>query len=253
MSPWDKILEMPGPQDHLVQFYGQHEGSLIERVGRYLWEGLRQGDRVLAIATPAHIAHFQEQIRKLGGDPASAVRSRTLAFLDARETLNRFMINDHPDWWRFQTTIAEAIRQMKNKGDRPLRAYGEMVDLLWKDGRYWAATRLEHFWDTLLALYPLTLFCAYQIDPFNKDLRAEALGEILRAHTHVIPNTSDPELETRLTQAIDEVLGSERPPASYQTNGPVMSHGESLLLWLRSKMPEYADRIVDRVRQTVEA
>src|SRR4051812_6765347 len=96
MSQSDQILDTPHPQSHFVQLYGSDERSLAGNVGRYLSEGLRQGDRLLVIATEAHIDAFQKQIEHLENT------ERQILWLDAEKTLARFMRGGQPDWMLFQ-------------------------------------------------------------------------------------------------------------------------------------------------------
>ena len=65
-----------------------------------------------------------------------------------------------------------------------VRAFGEMVGLLWVDGQRSAATRLEEYWNELLSGSTLSLFCAYPIDVFNGGSENAGLEAVLCAHTH---------------------------------------------------------------------
>jgi hypothetical protein len=54
--------------------------------------------------------------------------------LDAREVLSKFMVNDWPDENLFNQVINEVI--VKAKGNnRNVRAFGEMVAILWAKGQ----------------------------------------------------------------------------------------------------------------------
>ena len=50
MGTWNKLLEHPEPEEHLLQFYQADESPLIENISRYAWEGLKSGEGVLLIA-----------------------------------------------------------------------------------------------------------------------------------------------------------------------------------------------------------
>ena len=50
-----------------------------------------------------------------------------------------------------------------------LRAYGEMVDVLWRRGEKSAALRLEELWNELQARRSFTLLCAYAMGKFYKE------------------------------------------------------------------------------------
>ena len=65
-----------------------------------------------------------------------------------------------------------------------VRAYGEMVDVLWKQGREDAAIRLEILWNKLAHTYGFALLCGYSMGNFYK--QAERFQEVCRQHTHVL-------------------------------------------------------------------
>ena len=70
------------------------------------------------------------------------------------------------------------------------RAYGEMVDLLWRDQNVDAAIRLEELWNDLGRAHSFSLLCAYAMGSFYKEAHAEKFQDMCRAHTHVIPAES---------------------------------------------------------------
>jgi hypothetical protein len=77
------------------------------------------------------------------------------------------------------------LTQVRGTSDRPIRAYGEMVDLLWKDGATTAAIRLETLWNQLARSDDFDLMCGYSMGNFYK---GAALDAITRQHTHVMPS-----------------------------------------------------------------
>jgi hypothetical protein len=70
-----------------------------------------------------------------------------------------------------------------------VRAYGEMVDLLWKQGAAAAAIRLEVLWNQLAESRAFSLLCAYSMGNFYKQ---GAYEDICRQHTHVVSSTGHP-------------------------------------------------------------
>jgi len=57
-----------------------------------------------------------------------------------------------------------------------VRAYGEMVDVLWQRGERDAAIRLEEFWNDLARLQTFSLLCAYCIDHLDPQAYADRFG-----------------------------------------------------------------------------
>src|SRR5262249_9911455 len=71
-----------------------------------------------------------------------------------------------------------------------VRAFGEMVPLLWAEGRQDAALALEQLWNDLVARLPLSILCGYPLTtPTDRGDDARVL-EICGAHSHVIPAES---------------------------------------------------------------
>ena len=65
-----------------------------------------------------------------------------------------------------------------------VRAYGEMVDVLWQQGRTDVAIRVELLWNLLATSYGFDLLCGYSMGSFYK--QTERLDEICRHHTRIV-------------------------------------------------------------------
>jgi hypothetical protein len=108
--------------------------------------------------------------------------------VDAEAMLARFMVDGMPDPARFRDAMVPLIeRAGRGRKDCVIRAYGEMVDVLWKTGHTVAAVRLETQWNQLAQSHAFALLCGYSMGHFYKDA---AYKEICNLHTHV---SSDPE------------------------------------------------------------
>jgi hypothetical protein len=256
MSPWDKVLETPDPKGHLVQLYQADEQALTRNVSQYLWEGYKRGDGLLVIAGAQHTEAFRGQLEVLGADTDAAIRDGSLAFFDAQETLSQFMIFGQPSWERFESVIRSAMGQIKRKDHRAgLRAYGEMVGILWQARQFSSAIQLEQFWNKLLTRSSFNLFCAYAIDVFGDEFQVSALDALLCAHTHLVPAETDGSLETSINRAMDDVLGPKAAglrlliKANYRPAWAVLPAGEAVVLWLRNNLPDQAERILARARE----
>jgi hypothetical protein len=240
---------------HLVQFYSD-DASLTGGVSRYLAEGLFRGEWIVVIATRDHTAGFHRELERNGLNVAGAIDADRLVFSDARETLARFMVDGEPNPERFDETVGELIRQLSGKASRHgLRAYGEMVDVVWNSGDSASAVRLEQYWNELLAKHGFDLMCAYQIDVFSNEFQAGVLDNVLRAHTHVVPAGSNEELGVAVSTAMTEVLGPRAEglklliKANLRPSWARIPHAEASVLWLRNNLPDYADEILSRARR----
>ena len=71
-----------------------------------------------------------------------------------------------PQWKAFHEVIGGLIAELRLQYPT-VRAYGEMVDVLWQRGERDAAIRLEEYWNELGRLQTFSLFCAYRMDPLD--------------------------------------------------------------------------------------
>lgn len=171
---------------HFVQFY-QDDAALIESVGAYIAASLGAREGAIAIATPEHREALIHCLRKGGVEVAGAIARRQFLCLDAQETLNLFMVNGMPDEGLFQGSVGKCVTESLAAW-KHMRAFGEMVALLWAKGNREGALRLEQLWNRLGASHPFTLFCAYQKDAFGAEVGP--YREVCHEHTHVLKITS---------------------------------------------------------------
>jgi uncharacterized protein YaaQ len=172
---------------HAVRFYEDAE-SLSRIVSAFLSEGLRASQPAIVIATPAHRAAIEKQLRAQAFDVDQLAQSGALYVLDAEETLAEFMIGGMPDAGRFRRTIVPVIEKACAGRNRVVRAYGEMVDVLWKADQTVAATRLETLWNVLANSHAFSLLCGYAMGSVYKNAAVE---EICGHHSHVISTSAD--------------------------------------------------------------
>jgi signal transduction histidine kinase len=199
-SNFPVFLAAPTPGTHAVQFY-ESETFLFDTVGKFLSAGLSAGDRLVVIATQPHLDGFLQRV-----DARALERARDdqrVTLLDARATLSRLMVGDMPDPHRFRDFLAEL------RDGSPacfpaarVRAYGEMVDVLAREGNADGAVRLEQLWHDALEENPFSLLCAYLMDNFLRQGDSDRLLQVFESHSHVIPTErfvelSDPEQRLR--------------------------------------------------------
>jgi hypothetical protein len=168
---------------HAVRFY-EDDSSLCRIVSKFLWEGLAADQPALVIATAAHLEGITRNLRNAAIDVDALRATGDLLLVDARDMLNEFMVNAQPDAALFKASASAAIQRVCGKRRRcTIRAYGEMVDLLWKDGMSGAAIKLEMLWNHLANTRDFSLLCGYSMGSFYKDA---SIGTITRQHTHVV-------------------------------------------------------------------
>ena len=169
---------------HAVQFY-RDDSELFKTVSTFLAEGLMENQPAVVIATSAHGSAILEHLAARHINVAQALRYGDLAMHDAEETLALFMIGDTPDPALFRRNVGDLLEQAVRGRERtPVRAYGEMVDVLWKRGAPDAAIRLEVLWNELASTHSISLLCGYSIGNFYK--QTVQLDEVIRQHTRVV-------------------------------------------------------------------
>jgi signal transduction histidine kinase len=197
-SPWHvgkELLARPTVPNHVVQFY-ESEEFLSEVMAAFLGGGLAAGEPVLVIATEPHREAFKRRLDSRGFAVSTACESGQLTLLDARDSLSKFMVGGMPDPDLFKDAMESAIEKVRARSCHArVRVYGEMVDLLWKEGYPQAAIRLEELWNEIVAAHSLSLLCAYDMDNFGREEHAPPFLHICRSHTHVIPSESYSQLE----------------------------------------------------------
>lgn len=169
-----------------MQFYDNPE-FLASSVAAFLAEGIKSAQPAIVIATPAHTRLIQAELVKRGVD-VDALGMTNLMWLDARDTLASFMEGGRPSAELFDATVGSAFERVTS--DRryvTVRAFGEMVDLLWRDGKMQAAIELEELWNSLASRYSFALLCAYAAAGLNPtDTRG--LERICAVHSKVLPS-----------------------------------------------------------------
>lgn len=181
----------PGIAGHDVQFYRTDE-YLIESVVGFLSEGIRAGQPIIVIATEPHRRALVEGLRNRGLDPDKLYSGQLSVWLDARETLNAFMESSTPNRELFYATVGSVFEGLVEKRYYlVVRAYGEMVDLLYKDGNSEAAILVEQLWNELANQYKYSLLCGYCMDNFLHDAGIEGFKRICDHHRGALPIESE--------------------------------------------------------------
>ena len=178
-SFWGEIT----PCEHLVQFY-DGDGPFLDALSGFVSGGLRAGEGVIVIATPGHLAALNRRLVLEGVDTEEARAKDQYIVLDAEGTLARFMVNGWPNDERFVLTVTDVITRA-GRGGRRVRAFGEMVALLWAQGHAGATVRLEHLWQRLCERMGFSLFCAYPRIGFTQGMET-SIHELCAAHSKVL-------------------------------------------------------------------
>ena len=174
--------EIP-PSEHLVQIY-EEDRVVLDALEGFIGGGLRAGDGVLVIATAVHLHALEERLTAQGVDVGVAREREQYLPLDAEETLAQFMVSGWPDDDLFEHLVTNLLVRARRHGQR-VRAFGEMVAIMWAQGHNGATVRLEHLWHKMCQKEGLSLFCAYPRIGFTQDADA-SIRDICATHDRVV-------------------------------------------------------------------
>jgi hypothetical protein len=171
------------PCEHFVQIY-EDDAILLDALDGFVGGGLRSGESSIVIATPAHREALEQRLRAQGLDVGELKSRDQYIALDAAEVLSQFMKDGWPDDARFHDVISGLLKRAKHR-ERRVRAFGEMVALLWAEGHAGATVRLEYLWHGLCRAESFSLFCAYPRIGGTQDPRV-SLQDICAVHTKLL-------------------------------------------------------------------
>jgi signal transduction histidine kinase len=172
---------------HIVRYY-EDDASLVAEVSQLVTAGLATGEPAVVIATPTHRDGLERRLKAQRINVADAHRSGRYVPLDAAETLARITLDGWPDAVRFGEIIGGTVgRAASLTPAAHVLAFGEMVALLWAEGRRDAAIRLEELWNGLAKSHSFSLVCAYPLAAFGTHTDAESFSSVSALHTEVLP------------------------------------------------------------------
>jgi PAS domain S-box-containing protein len=178
---------------HSAHFYSS-DALLVTEVAQRLGVTLAAGGAAVVIATPAHRAGFEEQLLARGLDLVRIGEQGRWLCLDASHTLAEFMVEGWPEPKRFSVLIGgvldslnAAVDPVLATGKPVLAAYGEMVSLLWEEGKTGASVRLEELWNELARTRSFHLSCGWPLRVFSRDTDGMVVQRICAEHNHVVP------------------------------------------------------------------
>ncbi|HEV2011256.1 MAG TPA: ATP-binding protein [Candidatus Limnocylindria bacterium] len=225
---------------HTVRYY-ESDTSLVEALSQFVAVGLATGEPAVVIATPTHRDGVERRLVAQRVNVAEARRAGRYVPLDAAETLARITTDGWPDPVRFGEIVGGAVgRAAAAASAAQVRAFGEMVALLWADGRREAALRLEELWNELARNHSFALVCGYPMSAFGAHHDHEAFAAISATHTQVHPT----EAYMALSDSDDRlraVAALQQKAAALETE---VVHRRALEQELNAKVEQLAD--IDR-------
>jgi hypothetical protein len=158
------------------------ETQLADAVCTFASAGLRKVEAVLLVLSDAHYEPVRARLEDQGFDLPNLEATGHLVCENARNLLGTFMFDGIIDEHKFKTGIGQMIQKSKTaSGNRPVRVFGEMVDLIWKNHPK-ANDRLEELWNDVIKAHSVPLLCAYSLSVTRGGLPKNIVG----CHSHAI-------------------------------------------------------------------
>lgn len=180
---WGEIA----PTEHILQIY-EDDKEFIDVLEGFVGGGLKAGESVIIIATTSHLKALNKRLKEQFDLFSLTLRDQYIP-LNAEEVLAQFMIDGWPDENLFYHLLTNLLLRARKRGAR-VRAFGEMVAILWAQGYSGATVRLEHLWSHYCKAEAFSLFCAYPRTGFTKDANS-SLDDICNCHSKFIAGLDD--------------------------------------------------------------
>jgi hypothetical protein len=171
------------PSEHIAQFYDT-DAVFLDTLAGFIGGGLIAGESTIVIATLPHLEALEQRLDRAGVDLAQAIVEGRYIVISAEIALTRFKVKEWPDDQLFAEFVTGMISRAQ-RGGRRVRAFGEMVALLWARGDIAATIRLERLWHEICKSQNFSLLCAYPKTGCTEDA-SKSIAEICAAHTRVI-------------------------------------------------------------------
>jgi hypothetical protein len=175
--------------DHTVQLFDDAD-SLAHAVSAFLHGGFLNHETLLVAARKEHWDRVAACLRRKGVQLEKALESGQLTVRNAADALKLFTRRGALDRAAFNGTMGAVAADLAARG-RPIRIYGELVDLLAAEGNMADAERLETWWNELVVAVPFKLFCGYSSVHFGDPRSAASLRAICAAHARVHASPRD--------------------------------------------------------------
>ena len=194
LQPVPSLAHTPshGQAGPVVQLYAD-DNFLVDVLSRFIGGAVAVGDPAVLIATKPHRTDLEKRLSANGLDTSQAAMRGRYLVLDATDTLPEIMVNGTVVEKRFNDMIGGVLTRARSHAgypERPIAVFGELVALLWAEGKLLEAIRLEQLWNDLAKSHSFSLLCAYPISGFSDVRHSEPFLTICGQHSSVVPSES---------------------------------------------------------------
>lgn len=249
----------PAHQEHVVQFY-RDDHALLHQLQSHIGAALANSSSAVVIATPGRRDALTHRLKSDGINLVQATSEGRYTALDAAEMLRILLVDGRPHQQRFEQVIAPVVARATAASLAPNRrvvAFGEMVGLLWAEGKPEIAIELEQLWNQLAKTHAFSLRCGYPMPGFCREDMAESLLKICAEHTSVLHAEATPTPSPVLPTSIESKRLSSG--AGRHRTSKLWSHYESenrvfpeRIVTSRLELRRYVTRDVPSLLQLLE-
>jgi uncharacterized protein YhfF len=150
----------------------------VDALDGFARSGLRTGNGAISLATEGKRRALAGRLRTRGYDLDLARAEDGYIPIDVADALSTFIINGQREDARFNPLVTDLMMRA-NGNERRVRAFGEMVALLWSQGNSRATVALYELWNKRFEEGAFRLFCAYPHGDFSLDAVASIAKNLL--------------------------------------------------------------------------
>lgn len=241
---------------HDVQIYSERH-ELAARVADFLTEGFERGDGCLVLATAESVRAVAPLLAGCGLPVETLQAQRRLALGDAEQIVDEICAEAEPSAAALEAVVVRLTDELDAPSGR-IRAYGELVDVLWHRGARAESERLEEHWNRLLERRRIDLLCGYHADdPFARDLHLDLVPRVCRTHEAVMLPADEERMRVAVDGALSRLLGPADASLVYEraaNSGEASVPPTQLVLsWLSAHMPRTAETVLAEARSQYAA
>lgn len=253
---WKQALDDPAAGGHVVQIY-RDPAFQAKAVATWTGAALRDGGGAVLLCMPESAARILPELRREGFDPDALAAAGRLAILDADAVLGRCAKGGTLNVPRFRKEIQAAIAGARAAGAKgvEVRAWGELVSLLWEREDRPMAREVELIWNEIARAEGIRLLCSYRLDNLEHRTHQGLLRELCESHTRLVPEEDYARLDRAVGEAMQEVFGESREAvlSKLQRKGfdvpAQMPAAQRVLMALHEAEPRMGARVLDVTRE----
>ena len=169
------------PRQRMVRFY-ENDVFLTEAVASFIKLGLQLNDTLIVRVPASHRTALRKVLTP------DELANKHLMFFGTTSLLTKVMGDDWPNQRKFMKVLGRRI-QVAYQAVRG-RVLGEMLGVLWAEGKYRAAIRLEELRNTRQTTHPFSRLHAYPHSALTSKEDPQSLLAV-RHNTHVHHQKTD--------------------------------------------------------------